>query len=170
MKRRLGRELAVQCLYQIEMNAAGADEALDVALQEAKNEESESGIRVSDRPGAEEALKAYTRGLVTGTLAHREKIDAILSDFLKGWRMERLSRVDRQVLRLALYEMMEREDVPPKAAINEAIEIAKHYGTEESGKFVNGVLGQIIRRMEDVRTRWNADSDEGDQKHGGNDH
>lgn len=84
--------------------------------------------------------------------------------------MERLSRVDRQVLRLALYEMMEREDVPPKAAINEAIEIAKHYGTEESGKFVNGVLGQIIRRMEDVRTRWNADSDEGDQKHGGNDH
>jgi N utilization substance protein B len=164
MKRRLGRELAVQCLYQIEMNAAGVDEALETAFREAKDEEGESGIRFTDETGDEGELREYTRGLVTGTLGHLRKIDDILSACLKGWRMERLSRVDRQVLRLAVYEILEREDVPTKAAVNEAIEIAKHYGTEESGKFVNGVLGQIIRRLDEVKADWQANTDKGDKR------
>lgn len=171
MKRRLGRELAIQCLYQIEMNAGGVEEALDAAIREAQDEEGESGVRLKDGAGAETPLRAYAGGLVNGVLAAKTAIDEILADYLKGWRMERLSRVDRQVLRLALYELMERDDVPPKAAINEAIEIAKHYGTEESGKFVNGVLGQIIRQMDEVRSRWHADSDdEGEKAHERNDH
>lgn len=164
MKRRLGRELAIQCLYQIEMNASGVEDALDAAIEEARREDGESGVRLADeRAGDAEALREYARGLVNGTLARRRQIDDVLAAHLKGWRMERLSRVDRQVLRLAVYELMEREDVPPKAAINEAIEIAKHYGSEESGKFVNGVLGQIIRRMDELRARWHAGSGEGEQ-------
>lgn len=163
MKRRLARELAVQCLYHLEMNAAGVDEALDTVIREAKDEEGESGIRLPGRPEEEEELRGYARELVTGTLAHLDTIDGMLARSLKGWRMERLSRVDRQVMRIAVYEMMERDDVPPKAAINEAIEIAKHYGSEESGKFVNGVLGQIIRRLDEERAAWNADKGEEDR-------
>lgn len=159
MKRRLGRELAIQCLYQIEMNDGGVEDALDAAIREAQDEEGESGVRVAGDAEAEASLRDYAGGLVKGVLAAKTAIDNILAGYLKGWRMERLSRVDRQVLRLALYELMERDDVPPKAAINEAIEIAKHYGTEESGKFVNGVLGQIIRQMDEVRSRWHAESE-----------
>lgn len=170
MKRRLGRELAVQCLYQIEMNAAGVEDALEVAFREAKDEEGESGIRLEERADAEETLRAYTRELVAGTLARKEEIDRLIAESLKGWRVERLSRVDRQILRLAVFELMERDDVPPKAAINEAIEIAKHFGTEESGKFVNGVLGQIVRKLEGIPAERQADSKEGEKEHGSIDH
>ena len=86
----------------------------------------------------------------------RRAIDEVISGYLKGWRMERLSRVDRQILRLAIYEMTCRDDVPPKAVINEAIEIAKRFGTEESGRFVNGVLGRMIGELDQVRERLGA--------------
>ena len=65
--------------------------------------------------------------------------------------MDRLSRVDRQILRVACYELVYREDVPPKAAINEAIELAKHFGTDEPGKFVNGVLGKVIGALDELK-------------------
>lgn len=148
MKRRLARQLAVQCLYQIEMNQVTAGEALDVVLQEAK-EENESGVVLEDEP----ALRRYAEQLVNGVLARKEALDSVLAGYLKGWRMERLSRVDRQVMRIAVYEMFHRDDVPPKAAVNEAIEVAKHFGMEESGKFVNGVLGQLIREIDEVRVQ-----------------
>ena len=76
----------------------------------------------------------------------------MLQQFLTGWQIDRLSRVDRQVLRLACYEMVFRDDVPPKATINEAIELAKHFGTEESGKFVNGVLGKLLLEIEELKS------------------
>jgi len=68
---------------------------------------------------------------------------------LTGWQVDRLSRVDRQVLRLAVYEMLYRQDVPPKVVINEAIELAKHFGRDENGKFVNGVLGRMMKEREE---------------------
>lgn len=151
MKRRLGRALAVQCLYQIEMNQVSVDEALDMVFQEAK-EDNEAGIKLED----ETALRAYTRELVTETKARGPALDDVLAAYLKGWKMDRLSRVDRQILRLAVYEMAVRDDVPPKAAINEAIELAKHFGMEESGKFVNGVLGQLIKNLDAAREQVNA--------------
>lgn len=67
--------------------------------------------------------------------------------------MDRLSRVDHQILRLAIYEMVFRDDVPPKAAINEAIDLAKHFGLDDSGKFVNGVLGQMIKELDIVKEK-----------------
>jgi N utilization substance protein B len=148
MKRRLAREVAVQCLYQIEMNEAAVEEALDMVFQEAKGD-NEADVLLQD----ESALRGYARELIEGTQLQSATIDEILIGYLKDWKMERLSRVDRQVLRIAIYEMVYRDDVPPKVAINEAIELAKHFGVEESGKFVNGVLGQLIKELPAVRDR-----------------
>jgi len=151
MKRRLARELAVQCLYQIEMNQVSIQDSLEMVIQEAK-EDNEAEVLLED----EHALREYTENLISGVKTRASAIDDVLSGYLKGWRMERLSRVDRQIMRIAVYEMIYREDVPPKAAINEAIELAKHFGVEESGKFVNGVLGQLIKDLDQVRERIKA--------------
>ncbi len=148
MKRRLARELAVQCLYQMEMNEASAEEALDMVFQEA-NGDNEADVTIQDEP----ALRKYASELIQGSTQHHIAIDELLVGYLKDWKMDRLSRVDRQILRIAVYEMVYRDDVPPKVAINEAIELAKHFGVEESGRFVNGVLGQLIKELTAVKER-----------------
>lgn len=149
MRRRTARELAVQSLYHMEMNAVTAEQAVETMLEEAQSEE--SGMNIT--PGSTVRLSSFTLELVTGTVSVQSAIDDLLADYLKGWQIERLSRVDRQILRLAVYEMVFRDDVPPRVAINEAIELAKHFGTEESGKFVNGVLGQMIKRLDTLKTQ-----------------
>jgi N utilization substance protein B len=83
-------------------------------------------------------------------------IDKLLQAYLTGWRIERLSKVDQQILRLAVYEMVYRDDVPARVAINEAIELAKRFGGEESGKFVNGVLGKMIRQLDELKAAARA--------------
>jgi N utilization substance protein B len=148
MRRRLARELALQCLYQIEMNDVSAEAAIDHVLEEAQTEDEAKLMQEKDQISAQ-----YVTELVKGTASRRSDIDALLSDYLKGWQMDRLSKVDRQILRLAAYEMIYRDDVPPKVVVNEAIEMAKLFGTEESGKFVNGVLGQLIKDAEAIRGR-----------------
>jgi N utilization substance protein B len=144
MKRRLAREIAVQSLYQIEMNEVSADVALQAAVEELI--EPEETVEVSP-----EANLEFLRSLVYGTTAKHEKIDELLSGYLTGWKMDRLSRVDRQILRLAVFEMFFDEQTPSRVVVNEAIELAKHFGTEESGKFVNGVLGQMIKESEQIK-------------------
>lgn len=149
MKRRVARELAVQSMYHMEMNEVKAEEAVDMLLQEAA-EDNEADVVVKD----EAALRQYVLDMVGGTWEQRSAIDALLTDYLKGWQVSRLSRVDRQILRLAAYEMIFREDIPAKVAVNEAIELSKHFGTEESGKFVNGVLGRMIQDLEQLKSRF----------------
>lgn len=146
MKRRLAREIAVQSLYQMEMNEVESEEAVMMLLTEAAGD-NESEVKLSDV----DATKAFVLEIVNGTWNHKEAIDRLLTDYLKGWQVSRLSKVDRQVLRLAVYEMIFRDDVPGKVAVNEAIELAKHFGTEESGKFVNGVLGKMIQDLEQLK-------------------
>ncbi|MNP62524.1 hypothetical protein D3C76_1578140 [compost metagenome] len=90
---------------------------------------------------------------MAGTEEYLTAIDNLLTDYLKGWSMDRLSKVDREILRLGVYEMVFREDVPPKVVVNEAIEMSKHFGTEESGKFVNGVLGKMITQLEGIKDK-----------------
>ncbi|TDF99243.1 transcription antitermination factor NusB [Paenibacillus piri] len=148
MRRRLARELAVQSLYQMEMNGADAGVAIAAVVEEAQTDDEAQLIHKKDTIAPEEI-----RELVEGTAANKAKIDDLLSDYLKGWQMDRLSRVDREVLRLAAYEMVYRDDVPPKVVVNEAIELAKHFGTEESGKFVNGVLGKMIKELESIKNK-----------------
>lgn len=146
MKRRLAREIVVQSLYQMEMNEVSVQEAVDMLVQES-SADNEIGAEAKDV----EQIDAYARELASGVVEHRQAIDNMLQNFLTGWQVDRLSRVDRQILRLACFEMVYRDDVPPKAAINEAIELAKHFGTEESGKFVNGVLGKLVLAIEQLK-------------------
>jgi N utilization substance protein B len=107
------------------------------------NEENEIEASAADVSRIDE----HVRELVNGVTEHKAAIDDMLQHYLTGWQVDRLSRVDRQILRLACFELVFRDDVPPKAAINEAIELAKHFGTEESGKFVNGVLGRLLQEI-----------------------
>ncbi|WP_068616938.1 transcription antitermination factor NusB [Paenibacillus tuaregi] len=147
MKRRLAREIAVQSLYQMEMNEVEAQEAVTMLLAEAGGE-NESEVELKDMGTPEFVLE-----LVNGVWSRKSEIDNLLSEYLKGWQISRLSRVDRQILRLAAFEMIYREDTPAKVVVNEAIELAKHFGTSESGKFVNGVLGKMIQDTEQLKNK-----------------
>ncbi|EOS58111.1 transcription antitermination factor NusB [Paenibacillus barengoltzii] len=148
MKRRLAREIGVQSMYQMEMNEVDANEAVTMLLTEAM-EENEGEVELSDV----DATRAFVLELVNGTWSRKDAIDGLLEDYLKGWQISRLSKVDRQVLRLATYEMIFRDDVPGKVAVNEAIELAKHFGSPESGKFVNGVLGKMIQDIDQLKSK-----------------
>ncbi len=87
----------------------------------------------------------YTVELVEGVAAHRGRIDELLTEYAEGWRIERMPGVDRAVLRLGVFEMLWRTDVPDAVAIDEAVELAKTLSTEESPRFVNGVLARVLR-------------------------
>ncbi|MNH89683.1 hypothetical protein D3C73_422090 [compost metagenome] len=147
MKRRLAREIIVQSLYQMEMNDVESADAVEMLIAEAA-EENESEHVITD----EIELKAYVVAHVNGVWEHKTAIDDMLEHYLKGWQMSRLSRVDRQILRLATFEMVFADDVPAKVAVNEAIDLAKHFGTDDSGKFVNGVLGKMIQELDTLKT------------------
>ncbi|KAF9111676.1 hypothetical protein BGX30_007501 [Mortierella sp. GBA39] len=131
----------------MEMNEATSEEALEMLLEDAA-EENDTERTITD----EAELKEFVLGLVNGIWGSKKAVDDLLENYLKGWQMSRLSKVDRQILRLAAYEMLYRDDVPAKVAVNEAIELAKHFGTEDSGKFVNGVLGNMIRELDQLKS------------------
>ncbi|UHA72881.1 transcription antitermination factor NusB [Paenibacillus sp. 481] len=141
MKRRTAREMAIQSLYQLEMNGVTPEQAVATVVNQSHEEESEIGVK----PEHASAMHMEVLRWVRDTWESREEIDQLLAQYLKGWQVDRLSRVDRQVLRLACYELVLRKDVPPKVVVNEAVSLAKHFGTDESGKFVNGVLGPMLR-------------------------
>lgn len=148
MKRRVAREIALQSLYQIQMTRIAAREAIEVSLAEAK-EDNEAQLSLD----GEDLSTHYMEELVLGTCQHMKTIDQVLMEYLKGWKIDRLSRVDKDILRLASYEMIYRDDVPPKAVINEALELAKKYSTDESSKFVNGVLGKMIQQLDALKQK-----------------
>jgi N utilization substance protein B len=89
-------------------------------------------------------VPAYLRVLTAGVASHQGELDALIRGFSEHWRLERMGAVDRNLLRLAAYELLYEHKIPPKVVINEAIEIAKRYGSEDSGAFVNGILDQIL--------------------------
>jgi transcription antitermination protein NusB len=148
MRRRLAREIALQSLYQMQMNEVTATVAIAMAIHEAEND-NESALELKD----EKIDPKYIEALVVGTEQNKILIDELLMEYLKGWQIDRLSKVDKEVLRLAAYEMIFRDDVPPKVVVNEAIELSKHFGTEESGKFVNGVLGKMIKELDEIKVK-----------------
>lgn len=141
MSRRLARESAIQFLYSTDYNKnENIDEMLNVFF-EAEDESNESkpqdALNSNDVKFAEEIIR--------GTIDKLQHIDQLIQDNTTGWTKERIAKVDLAILRLALYEILYREDIPSSVAINEAIELAKKYSTDESGGFVNGVLGKIVR-------------------------
>jgi N utilization substance protein B len=119
--------LALQFLYQAEF--AGERRAEDL-----------SRFWGHFRKGA---VPAYLQALVEGVAAHLEELDALIARYSEHWRIERMAAADRNLLRLAVYELLYQPGIPPKVVINEAVELAKRYGTEASGAFVNGLLDRI---------------------------
>jgi len=102
-------------------------------------------LDVPDRP-----LNAYTVELVRGVAAHREEIDDLLSTYAEGWTLERMPSVDRNVLRIAVFENMHVDDVPDAVAVSEALALVRNLSTDESPGFVNGVLGSIVRNKDSI--------------------
>jgi N utilization substance protein B len=131
MKRRTAREKAIQTLYQVDLAKAEWKDALNSALEDEKSD-------------------TYLDDLITGISEHLEEVDAIFQPYLKNWTKDRLPHVDRAILRLAVYELKYSDDVPNQVIINEAIELAKKFGTEQSSKFINGVLSSVLKQGESI--------------------
>lgn len=132
MSRRKAREAALQALFQLDFNQIGQEEALQAVYYE--------------RADIQEAAKDYAQHLVDGAIENMNEIDKIIAGATTDWKIERMPGVDRNILRLAIYELkFSAEKLPPNVVINEAVELAKMFGTEESGRFVNGILGSLIR-------------------------
>ena len=129
-KRRRARELALQYLYQWDFHGREEAEAGDLFWE-------------SRREG--EKVISFAREIVEGVKAHKEEIDRLIEAHSRNWKLYRMSRVDRNILRIAVYELLCCPDIPPKVSIDEAIEVGKKFGTTESGAFVNGILDQVCR-------------------------
>lgn len=136
MIRRISRELVVQSLFQIDFSSCSAEEALNAAVEE---------------QNSKNALKAqnYAQISLNGILNSLAEIDAKITEFSIDWEVSRMPAVDRNILRLAVYEIyFAEEKIPAGIAINEAVEIAKIYGSEDSPRFINGLLGKMVRNNE----------------------
>ncbi len=128
-RRRHARELAVQFLYQAEVNTAELPEAINLFWQTQQ-----------DIP---DGVRQFAEELIRGAVANRTVIDEKIQKYTEHWELGRIAAVDRNILRLAIYEMLFRDDIPPVVSINEAVEIAKQFSTRESGAFVNGILDRL---------------------------
>ena len=134
--------MAIQMLYQSDLGKM-AIASVFAAFRPGEYLEAE-GEHKREKIELEDAF-AYARTLVEGTLEHLEEIDAIIRRQAEHWRLERMPAVDRNILRLAVFEFLYEADVPKLVILDEAIELAKEFGTEQSGRFVNGVLDGILK-------------------------
>jgi N utilization substance protein B len=125
------REWALQVLYQAEYLGHRQGET----------------IRYYRHFQERDKVPAYLTKLVEGVTAHQEELDALIKQHSEHWRLERMAAVDRNLLRLALYELLHQPEIPAKVVINEAVELAKRYGSEESGSFINGILDRIRQHV-----------------------
>lgn len=147
-KRRRSRELALQHLYQWDFHGTA---------------EKPEAVAWDDLDDSDET-RAFAHRIVEGVKGRQEEIDHLLEDQSKHWKLYRMSRIDRNILRIAVFELLAEPDVPAKVALNEAIDIGKKFGTTESGAFINGILDQICRRLGKPveRARESGDDPAGD--------
>jgi transcription antitermination protein NusB len=138
--RRLAREIALKTLYQVAIGGLDANDALAGALEANKPSETDHTAEM-----AWDGVAEYARTLVTGVVANGEEYDETLQRYAHDWDPDRMPTVDHILLHIALEEIKHSDDVPHGVAINEAVDLAKEYSTEESGKFVNGILGMYAR-------------------------
>ena len=135
--RHLGRIVALQTLYEYEFRADEANVSVNDILDRNIARYAEA---IDD--------KGFVSELINGVLAQQSDLDAKLQPIAPGWPIEQIARIDRNVLRIGLYELLHKGDVvPPKVAINEAVELAKAFGSDNSSKFINGVLGTALRTL-----------------------
>lgn len=132
MSRRKAREVALQVLFQLDFNKVDGTEALNSIFEEHED--------------ISEKARLYAQKLVLGTSSHLKEIDEIISKTANEWKLERMAGVDRNIARMAVYEMrFADEKLSPNVTINEAVELAKKFGSEDSGRFVNGILGSLAK-------------------------
>ena len=142
--RRAARELALNVLYQVDVAKIPPQEALETAIENV---------------GLEEAAAEFATTLVNGVLEHQKSIDKKLKELSVGWQLQRQPAVDRNILRMAMYEILHLDNIPASVSINEAVDLAKKFSTEESGRFVNGVLGTLVRESTNESEEEHASSD-----------
>ncbi len=127
-KRRRSREFALQVLYQLEMTGQDALQAL---------------IQLRENFSPDEGEDEFAKRIVLGVMEHRQEIDRLIEGQSENWRLERMTLVDRNILRIALFELLRCDEIPPKVTLNEAIDLGKRFGSDESGNFINGILDRI---------------------------
>ena len=138
-KRTLARECALKILYRIEIAKEPADSSL-------KDFWSKSGNAIN------KDTHDFAEALVKGVCENLKAIDEIISKHTDNWNISRMAVIDRNIMRISVYEMLYRDDIPPNVSINEAIELAKKYGDVDSGKFVNGILDKI--KKTELKGKW----------------
>lgn len=145
-ERRDARRLALDVLYEAEIRDQLPAEAFEARRRGgwvlAASDEDGSRSTVEPVP----AVLAYARTLVEGVQEHQADIDALIAEVADKWAIQRMPVVDRTLLRMAIFELLWRDDVPVAVAINEAVELAKALSTDDSGRFINGVLGRVVER------------------------
>lgn len=129
--RRKARIVALEIIYQKEMTNAPLNQIIANRI----------------RAGGYAAPSEFALSLINGVIEHRKELDDLIASHADNWALDRMPSLDRNIIRISLYEMLYEEDIPCSVSINEAVELAKIYGTEESGKFVNGVLGKIATEI-----------------------
>lgn len=134
MGRKNARVGAMQLLYSMELNKDFSHESIEKFFENYDFSESE---------------QSYINSVISELVNNLDSVDKVLSDNLQGWTIQRLATVDREILRVAIFEFLYRKDIPVEVSINEAVEIAKKYSSEESPKFVNGILASILKNLKD---------------------
>ena len=157
-KRRHAREMAVQMLYQSDLGDTSIDAIVTAfrasgygSIDTATTAETgrRSGVAAREVDSTDTAFQ-YAKSLVEGTLGNLEEIDSLIRQQAEHWRLERMPAVDRNILRLAIYEFLYETDVPKLVILDEAIELAKRYSTAESSAFVNGILDSFIKNRSEI--------------------
>ena len=140
--RRRARILALQTLYAIEFGEHDLDAALK-HMRVRANQPASQEVDLNELVHGDEEVQGFASTLVRGVMDHLEDIDELVGQCSTNWKMGRMALIDRNILRMATFELQHVDDVPPRVTLNEAVEIAKKYGTEDSGAFINGILDRI---------------------------
>jgi N utilization substance protein B len=143
MSRRQARERALQVLFQIDVGGIDPYQAYQ---------------NMADSFGALTKEQDFSRRIIWGALDNLEPIDRIINIVSKDWNINRMAKVDKNIMRLALYEIIYCDDIPNNVSVNEAVELGKIFGGEESGRFINGILGWVIENFAQYRSRDRSDN------------
>ena len=155
--RRLARERALQFLFQHDINPP---EAVEEDLERFWESQTSAAIAEDHQPATwgkqieptpptpeDSEVRKFGDPLIRGVLEKLSELDSVIEEQTRNWNFDRIAKVDRNILRLAIYEMLHRDDIPPVVSINEAIDIAKKFSTENSGRFVNGILDKVKGKL-----------------------
>ncbi|MBN1828128.1 MAG: transcription antitermination factor NusB [Deltaproteobacteria bacterium] len=134
--RRKAREVALQVLYQIDVAQTETEEAIDLFWR---------------CFNASETARDFSSSIIRGVRSHLDELDGLIERFSENWTMARMAKVDRNILRMAVFELLHCADIPPKVTLNEAIDLGKNYGSENSSSFINGILDALYAEIQHDR-------------------